>query len=213
MAKSVFNVSTGQYNLQVQERFIYDPYGKPTAHILLNIPYLFQGGRYDTITGLYNFRNRDHSPTLGRWMEEDPIGYSSNDKNLYGYVDDNPINSTDPKGLAGQVDPKCAEKCSQGYEKLYMICQQIADPDKRLACEARAFRWYQQCLDGCMKEPQATPTPVPDPVVVPVPIRVLSPKPVPLLQPTGCVPWYLIIPKSITDFWRWQLNPNQVPVS
>ena len=54
--------------------------------------YLHQGGRYDTTSGLYNFRNRDYSPTLGRWMEEDPIDYNAGENDLYGYASDNPSN-------------------------------------------------------------------------------------------------------------------------
>jgi RHS repeat-associated protein len=90
----------------VQERIAYDPYGKPTFYDTnwnpvadsLNWVYLHQGGRYDVNSGLYNFRNRDLSPTLGRWMQEDPIGYKAGDSNLYRYVNDNPINRLDPRG-------------------------------------------------------------------------------------------------------------------
>jgi RHS repeat-associated protein len=46
--------------------------------------YLYQGGRYDTTSGQYNFRNRDPSPTVGRWMRQDPAGYAVVDTNLYG---------------------------------------------------------------------------------------------------------------------------------
>ena len=93
------NFYTGQYTLQVQEGFVYDPYGKPTATPYLNMPYLFQGGRYDTTTGLYEFGARDYSPTLGRWMEQDPIGYAGGDSNLYGFVGENPATQNDPTGL------------------------------------------------------------------------------------------------------------------
>jgi RHS repeat-associated protein len=98
----------------VQERYAYDPYGLATvydASWTLRGPasasqyawvYLHQGGRYeglDSTSGLYNFRNRDLSPTLGRWMEEDPIGYAAGDANLYGYVNDRPLGLNDPQGL------------------------------------------------------------------------------------------------------------------
>src|SRR5205823_582304 len=77
----------------VQERYAYDPYGKPTdgsgnasvltpdwasrTTSLFNWIYLQQGGRYDATSGLYNFRNRDLSPTLGRWLEQDQMGYAA----------------------------------------------------------------------------------------------------------------------------------------
>jgi RHS repeat-associated protein len=49
--------------------------------------YLHQGGRYDVTSGLYHFRFRDYSPTLGRWTSLDPLRYAAgNIRNLYHAV-------------------------------------------------------------------------------------------------------------------------------
>jgi RHS repeat-associated protein len=72
------------------------PWGGGTA-----INLLFQAGRYDGFTGLYAFGRRDYSPTLGRWMEQAPLGYAE-DANLYGFVNANPVTSSDPSGLFPQ---------------------------------------------------------------------------------------------------------------
>jgi RHS repeat-associated protein len=48
---------------------------------------------------LYNYRARSYSPTLGRFLTEDPIGLSGGDVNLYAYVRNNPVTSSDPLGL------------------------------------------------------------------------------------------------------------------
>jgi hypothetical protein len=40
------------------------------------------------------------NPSLGRWMTEDPIGYSAGDVNLFRTVSNNPVNRLDPSGLA-----------------------------------------------------------------------------------------------------------------
>lgn len=37
-------------------------------------------------------------PTLGRWLTQDPIGFSGGDTNLYRYVENNPVNLLDPTG-------------------------------------------------------------------------------------------------------------------
>ena len=91
---------------QVTQRYVYDPYGNVTV---LNadwttassqIPltqYLHQGGRLDPITGLYLFRHRDYSPTLGNWIEQDPLGYI-NGASRYQFAMDTPLRWTDPKG-------------------------------------------------------------------------------------------------------------------
>jgi RHS repeat-associated protein len=91
----------------VVERFVYDPYGQLTvldaswnvlASDAYHWVYLYQAGRYDSISGLYNFHNRDYSPSLGRWLQQDPLGYSDG-MNLYDYVKGDPLKFTDPTGL------------------------------------------------------------------------------------------------------------------
>jgi RHS repeat-associated protein len=93
----------------VVERYAYDPYGSVTvlnpntwatmAGSAFAWVYLHQGGRYDAATGLYNFRNRDESPTLGRWLQVDPIRLRGGDTNLYRDEGDRPTSAVDPTGL------------------------------------------------------------------------------------------------------------------
>src|SRR5262249_31574006 len=93
----------------VLERYVYDPYGAPTRLAAnwgapgadtLKWQYLHQGGRYESGTGLYHFRERGYSPTLGRWMQVDPISFAGGDTNLYRYVSNAPTSGFDPIGLA-----------------------------------------------------------------------------------------------------------------
>jgi RHS repeat-associated protein len=51
--------------------------------------------------GLNYYKNRAYSPTLGRFMQPDPIGYGDG-VNLYAYVKGDPINFNDPLGLEGE---------------------------------------------------------------------------------------------------------------
>ena len=91
---------------QVVERLIYDSYGKSSvlspswASSTDSKSWIFrwQGSKYDAISGLDNFRNRDYSPTLGRFIEHDPAGYVQG-ANLYQAELGAPISHVDPFGM------------------------------------------------------------------------------------------------------------------
>jgi len=92
----------------VVERYIYDPFGQATvldtdwterSGSAFAWVYLHQGGRFDTTSGLYHFRHRDYSPTLGRWTSLDPLGFAAGDVNLYRVVYNQPVLLTDAYGL------------------------------------------------------------------------------------------------------------------
>jgi RHS repeat-associated protein len=94
----------------VVERYIYDPFGSVTvlapdwserAASAFAWVYLHQGGRFDVTSGLYHFRHRDYSSTLGRWTSLDPLRYDAGDVNLYRVVFNAPTVYTDPSGLEG----------------------------------------------------------------------------------------------------------------
>jgi hypothetical protein len=50
------------------------------------------------------FRARYYSPGLGRFISEDPIGFSSDDFNLYRYAYNRPVSLVDPLGQASIVE-------------------------------------------------------------------------------------------------------------
>ncbi|MGE0452525.1 MAG: RHS repeat-associated core domain-containing protein [Vicinamibacteria bacterium] len=60
--------------------------------------YAFTGREWDPDTGLYYYRARYYDPKVGRFVSEDPIGFSGG-ANFFGYVGANPTNFRDPIGL------------------------------------------------------------------------------------------------------------------
>ncbi len=75
----------------------YDEYGNPGGSNQGRFQYT--GQLWIPEIGLYHYKARTYSPTLGRFMQTDPIGYKD-DLDLYAYVGDDPVDHTDPSGEA-----------------------------------------------------------------------------------------------------------------
>jgi uncharacterized protein RhaS with RHS repeats len=67
-----------------------------------------------------------YDPSIGRWMEEDPIGFEAGDANLYRYVENDPANEIDPLGLQ---DTKPALFPNMETEKRQKQDKEIADTE------------------------------------------------------------------------------------
>ena len=77
----------------------------PDSRLKKDWQYMYQGGRFDTATGLYHFGARNYSPSLGVWISQDPLQYV-NGANSYQMEVSDPSGLVDPTGLAagGGVD-------------------------------------------------------------------------------------------------------------
>jgi RHS repeat-associated protein len=60
----------------------------------------FAGQYYDKETGLHYNGHRYYDPSMGQYIQADPIGLAAG-TNLYAYVKGNPLKYVDPTGLAG----------------------------------------------------------------------------------------------------------------
>jgi RHS repeat-associated protein len=77
----------------------YDPFGRATVvtqGVVNNLR--LPGQYYDSETGLHYNYYRDYDPTLGRYIESDPIGLTGG-INPYVYAGNHPLTYVDPLGL------------------------------------------------------------------------------------------------------------------
>jgi RHS repeat-associated protein len=60
---------------------------------------LFQGQLWTQETGLNDYRNRVELPTMGVFLQPDPIGFKGDAANIYRFCNNNAVNRSDPTGL------------------------------------------------------------------------------------------------------------------
>jgi RHS repeat-associated protein len=85
----------------VAKRYEYGMWGEPTQTVgTISADFGYAGYYFHAPSGLNLTTYRAYSPSLGRWINRDPIGEVGG-VNLYDYVRNNPASYVDPEGTFG----------------------------------------------------------------------------------------------------------------
>ncbi|ALJ11563.1 RHS repeat domain-containing protein [Sphingopyxis macrogoltabida] len=122
----------------------YDEYGIPASTNLGRFQYT--GQTWLPELGLYYYKARIYSPTLGRFMQTDPIGYADG-MNWYNYVGSDPVNFIDPTGLLNACDANRDCPKPTGYDLDYAAQENL--------------RWDKELVVNGTKQENGPSDPIP----------------------------------------------------
>jgi RHS repeat-associated protein len=88
----------------VIDHITYDSFGRIVSQTnSIELRFAYTGREWDGETGQYYYRARYYNHADGRFISEDPIGFSGGDSNLIRYVGNSATNFIDPNGLEAAV--------------------------------------------------------------------------------------------------------------
>ncbi|MCR9204234.1 MAG: hypothetical protein NXH75_06640, partial [Halobacteriovoraceae bacterium] len=116
---SIIGLSNSSGNLV--QNYVYDSFGNVSifdgSGTSFNLgsepikqPYGYTSRELDAESDLYYYRARYYNSSIGRFISEDPIKFSSGDENLYRYVESSPIINIDPTGFVTQCQVDAVKK-------------------------------------------------------------------------------------------------------
>ncbi len=117
----------------------------------VDLIYAFTGKQSDEATGLQHNLFRWLDPSLGQWLNEDPVGFAAGDENIRRYVGNMTIDLVDPTGLQEQGGDGNPDIRSMIYQAMTRAFQQWMSDNEQIASEHMRVRAEMEA-DGRINE-------------------------------------------------------------
>jgi RHS repeat-associated protein len=119
--------------------YTFDSFGKTTNSTgSLTNPFRYTGRDFDSETSIYYYRARYYDPQSGRFISEDPLGFSSG-IDFYAYVRNRPLNYVDPSGF---------QPSGIGWSCLWKWGNRLRNLTTILTCTADCLNWLLPTCDN-----------------------------------------------------------------
>ncbi|MDH3445779.1 MAG: RHS repeat-associated core domain-containing protein, partial [Deltaproteobacteria bacterium] len=137
----------------VQTDYTFEPFGRTTATGLSSTNPFQYTGRENDGTGLHYYRARYYNAAFNRFLAEDPLPCEQRKGiSLYAYVSNNPINLTDPSGLAPRTGGT-REACNYYDDRCKPSSKTDESRDEYACKSARCCRDFGEGLqDRCVRQ-------------------------------------------------------------
>ena len=150
---------TNQGGSTILDAITYDSYGRILSETAPNVGgrYKFTGREWESVFDQYYYRGRFYDPFTGRFTGVDPIGFEADDANLYRYVGNTPLNSTDPFGLQENPNVPLDDYWASYYNEVSAAGLVTAEEAKELAetNAAAQYLWTQEAMRAHFELEQA----------------------------------------------------------
>jgi RHS repeat-associated protein len=157
----------------ITDKYAYGEYGRQENSWAATTPtsnpftYVGQYGVINEGNDLYFMRARFYDAAVGRFLSEDPIGFSGGDWNFYLYVGANPIIRTDPKGaywlktsnplykLTGWADNRNLVSGAKIVKPFFTLGASLTPPGAAMAIGINAIPTVKKMFTGELSSTEA----------------------------------------------------------
>jgi RHS repeat-associated protein len=143
---------------QISSFYTYNPYGQTTGKSGAASSSLLYGGQYqDSETGFYYLRARYYDPATSNFVTVDPLSLLT--RSPYNYGGNNPLNFSDPSGLAVELDCAVSEATFILWKISFINCQAVdsegnlAEVDTYVSGPALGLGWSAFSVLGVSNAP------------------------------------------------------------